>query len=71
MNGVYDDNDLIHIRRIDSLINVTSYDKKFSFSKHNIDYMINGLDDWVIFTMDVGYQYSNLILDTYVYYNNC
>lgn len=70
MDGVHNDDNLIHIKKMGNLINITSYGKNFSFSKHDIDYMMYSLDDWIIFTIDVGYQHSNLILDTYVYYNN-
>ena len=70
MNRVCDDNNLIHVRKTDSLINTTSYGEKFGFSRHDVDHMMYSLDDWVVITINVDYQHNNLILDACIYYNN-
>jgi len=53
MDGIYDDKDLIHIGKTDSLINIASYSKKFSFSRHNIYHIMYSLDDWFIVAIDI------------------
>ena len=55
MNGVCDDDNLIHLRKKGGLINTTSNDKEFSFSRCDIDHIMYSLDDWVIASMNVGY----------------
>ena len=45
MDRVCDNNNLIHVRKMSSLINTTYNGKKFAFSRHDIDHMMYGLDD--------------------------
>ena len=45
MDGVCDDNNLIHVRKMGGLINTTYNGKKFGFSRHDINHMMYGLDD--------------------------
>ena len=53
MDGICDDKDSIHIGKIGSLINTTSYSKKSGFSRYDIYYMMYSLDDWIIVAMDM------------------
>ena len=48
MNRIYNDNDLIDIREMNSLVNTTSYHKKFCFSRHDVYFIMNYLDNWTI-----------------------
>ena len=54
MYRICDDENLINIRKTDSLINTASYYKEFSFSKYDVNYMIYCLDDWIVMDMDVA-----------------
>ena len=66
MDRICDDNDLIDVGQISSLVNTTSDDEELNFSRYNINSMIDYLDNWTIMDMDVCYQSSNLILYTYI-----
>jgi len=63
---IYDDYDFIDVVQIDSLINIVFDGKELSFSSCNIDGMMDCLDDWTVMNIDICYQSSNLVLDTYV-----
>lgn len=45
MDRVCDDNNLIHVGKMDGLINTTYNSEKFGFSRHGINHIIYGLDD--------------------------
>jgi len=64
VDGICDDNDLIDVVQTGGLINITSDGKELSFSGHDINGMIDCLDDWIVMDMDICYRSSNLVLDT-------
>ena len=70
MDGVYDGKDMIGIEKMSSLINTISYCKEFSFSRCNINRVINCLDDQSVMTINMSYRYGHLILDACIYNNN-
>ena len=55
MDKIHDDNNSIDIGEIDSLVNTTSYHKKFYFSKHDVYCMMNHLYDWTVVDINVRY----------------
>ena len=55
MNGVYNDRDLVDIRKVDGLVNTTSYCKEFSFSSCDINGIVYCFDDWSIMAINVEY----------------
>ena len=61
MDGICDDIDVVHT---DNLINTTSDGKELSFSSHDIDGMMDCLDDWTVMDVDMCYQSSDLVLNT-------
>ena len=61
MDKICNNNDLIDIGKIGGLVNTISYHKKFCFSRHNVYYMMNHLDDWTIVDMNIRYQSSNIV----------
>ena len=61
MYKIYDNNDLINVRKMCNLDNTTSYCKKFGFCRYDSNCMIYSFDDRFIMVMDVGYGSSNLI----------
>ena len=55
MNGVYNDNNLINVRKMDSLVDTVSYCKKFGFSRYDLNHIMYSFDDQVIVTVDMEY----------------
>jgi len=45
---------MMNIVYLSGLVDTTSDGKEFSFSRCDIDHMIEGLDDWVIRNIDVS-----------------
>ena len=70
MNRIHGNNDSIDIGEMGSLVNTTSYHKKFCFSKYVIYYMMNHLDDWTVIDVNMRYQSGNIILYASIWYNN-
>ena len=70
MNKICDDNNLIDIGEMGGLINTTSYCKKFCFSRCNIYYMMNCLNDWTVMDMNMKYQSGNMVFYAGIQYNN-
>jgi len=68
MDRIYDDNDLIDIGKIGGLVNTVSYHKKFCFSRCDVYYMMNYLNDWTV--MDVKYQSGDIVLYAGIQYKN-
>ena len=48
--------------KIGGLIYTTSYSKQFSFSRHDIDHMMNHFDDLFVVNIDMSDRSSNLVL---------
>jgi len=61
MYQIYDDNNMMDIVYLSSLVNTTSDSKEFSFGGSNIDYIMKSLDDWVIENVDISDQSSYLV----------
>ena len=59
IDGICDDNDLIDVVQIGSLINTASDSKELSFSGCDIDNMMDCLDDWC-------YKLKSLVLDKWI-----
>jgi len=70
MNRIHDDNDLIDIGEMGSLVNTVSYCKKFYFSRCDVYCMMNHFDDWTVIDMNVRYQSGNIVLYAGIQYNN-
>ena len=72
MYGVYNNNNVIYARNLNSLINVISDSKWFGFCDSNIDWMIYSFIDRIIIWVNMYYGNSNLILNTSVQdYSDC
>jgi len=70
VDRIYDNNDLINIGEMDGLVNTISYHKKFCFSRCDVYFMMNYLDNWTVMDMNVRYQSGNIVLYTGIQYNN-
>ena len=62
MDKIHDNNNSIDIGEIDSLVNTTSYHKKFYFSKHDVYCMMNHLYDWTVVDINVRYWSGDIVL---------
>jgi len=52
------------------LIDVITNSKQFSFSRSDIDCLVNCFDDWLIVQVDMQYWHGNMILDVGIRDNN-
>ena len=66
MYQVYNDNNIINVDYLGSLIDITSNSKKFSLSRSDIDYMIKILGDRIIIDIDIRNQSGYLIFNVHV-----
>ena len=69
MNGVHNNEIFLNIKALNSLVDTVSSYKEFSFSGHNIDSMMQCLDNWSIIIVDVRDQGSNLTFNASIYNN--
>ena len=66
MYQVYNDNNIINVDYLGSLIDTISNSKKFSLSRSDIDYMIKILGDRIIIDIDIRNQSGYLIFNVHV-----
>jgi len=53
MNRICNDDNLINVGQTSGLVNIVSDSKELSFSRHDINGMIDCLNDWTIMDMDM------------------
>jgi len=63
MNRVSDDDDFQYFWKIGSLIDTTSNGEELSFSRCDVNYMMNHLDNGFVTDMNMSGGNGNIILD--------
>jgi len=71
MDRVCDNNDFGNFMWDDGLVDTASDSKELSFKACSIDSVVKIFDKWFVMYIDMYYKYSNIVLDTSIYYYEC
>ena len=71
MNGICNDNYFPNVLQISGLIYTTSYSEQFSFSRSDVDCLVDCFDDLFVIDVDMSNGGGNMILDAGIRHYKC